>query len=122
MNNKHYSSSQEQIIAIRIIWFIISLTTTSILLFVFFVKKQTILANTPLCISMSKYHIECSLCGMTRAFIEISHGKFHNAYLLNKGSILLFLSFLLNSLFFFIYAFNLIFFQKQKVTVFINDS
>ena len=99
---------KERKMAILIVWVIISLTTIMILLFPFIASKQTILENTPTCISKSQFNIECSLCGMTRAFIEISSGNYKNAYYLNKGSLYIYSSFILNSIIFLIYSFYLI--------------
>jgi len=90
--------------AIIAVWAVISVTTTFILLFPIFANKQTVLNYSPTCISISKFNVECSLCGMTRAFIEISNGHFNRAYLLNKGSILVFSMFLINSISFLFYT------------------
>jgi hypothetical protein len=89
---------------ILIVWIIISIITSLIILFPFFTDKQTVLQNTPTCISKSQFNIECSLCGMTRAFVEISNGNFDKAYKLNQGSYYLYISFLLNFTSFIIYS------------------
>ena len=46
---------------------------------------------------MSLYGEECFMCGMTRAFIEISGGNFFNAYNLNRLSLFLFSALVINS-------------------------
>lgn len=91
-----------------------------ILLFPFFADKQTVLENTPTCISKSQFNVECSLCGMSRAFIEISNGCFGNAYDLNKGSLFIYSSFLLNSIIFITYSIYFTLFKRQ--TAYINDT
>lgn len=101
MNNR---KSKEQIAAVLIVWMIISIITTIVLIISFFIEKQAVLQLTPTCISKSQFNIECSLCGMSRAFIKISNYEFSEAYNLNNGSIFVYLSFLLNSLIFIIYA------------------
>lgn len=91
-------------VAILIVWIIISIITTTIILFPFFADKQTVLENAPTCISKSQFNVDCSLCGMTRAFIEISNGNFRNAYNLNNGSLFVYLSFIFNSSSFITYS------------------
>jgi hypothetical protein len=60
--------------------------------------SNTVLEATPTCYSVSRFNRECSLCGMTRAFIEITNLNLKAATLLNSGSIPLFLIILLNSI------------------------
>ena len=97
---KAHKAHKEQKAAILIVWFIISLITTTIILFPFVFDRQTILENSPKCISKNHFNIDCSLCGMTRAFIEISNGNFSTAYELNKGSLYIYSSFILNIIIF----------------------
>ena len=50
--------------------------------------------NLPLpesCGSRLMFGIDCPACGLTRAFISISHGKFLNAWLFNPASFLTYL-------------------------------
>jgi len=103
--NDHYKQKtyKEQKTAVLIVWSIISIITTSIILFTLFVDEQTVLENSPTCFSMSQFNVECSLCGMTRAFIEISSGNFRDANHLNHGSLIIYMFFLLNSIVFLAY-------------------
>ena len=106
--------------ALKIIWMVITLLTTLLILIPFIVDRDKILNNTPVCISVSKYNVECALCGMTRAFIEISNGNFIKAYTLNKGSLFLYVAFLANSLIFILNSiYSKIF--KNRISI-INDS
>lgn len=91
-------------VAVFIVWIIISIITTTIILFPFFADKKTVLENTPTCISKSQFNVDCSLCGITRAFIEISNGNFRNAFNLNNGSLFVYLSFIFNSSIFIAYC------------------
>lgn len=51
-----------------------------------FFFPEILLKISPLCISKIYANEECFMCGMTRAFIEISNGNFSNAYSLNQLS------------------------------------
>lgn len=57
------------------------------------------LSLSPVCLSISQYNIECSLCGMTRAFVAISNFDFHSAWIFNRSAIGLYLLFLINIVF-----------------------
>ena len=120
MNTSKQKKYKELKVSLFIVWTIITVTIFIILFISFFLNKQTVLNISPTCISKSQFNVECSLCGMTRSFLEISHGSFMNAYNLNKGSIFLYSIFLLNSILFIIYVFNFIFFRK--ITDFIDDT
>lgn len=85
------------------IWTILSIIMTLILLIPFFLNKQKILQITPICLSKKQFNVECFMCGMTRAFIEISQGNLKGAQIFNKYSLFLYLSFLLNSIVFFVF-------------------
>ena len=117
VNNRKQIKYREQKLALLIVWTIITLIITIVILFPFFADRQTVLKNAPTCISKSQFNVECSLCGMTRAFIEISNGSFSNAIDLNRGSIVIFFTFALN---FFIFIFYLIF--KLRSTKIIDDT
>ncbi|MCC6636623.1 MAG: DUF2752 domain-containing protein [Ignavibacteriaceae bacterium] len=67
---------------------------------------------SPVCLSISQYNTECSLCGMTRAFVAISNFDFGSAWTLNRAAIGLYLFFLINIFFALRRAFILI--SKQK--------
>jgi len=112
-----HKRTKERKVAILITWTIISVITTIILLFPLFADKQTVLKNAPTCISKSRFNVECQLCGMTRAFIEISNGCFTNAYNLNKGSLIVYLSFLLNSIVFIVHSIYITFFKKLNMNI-----
>ena len=45
----------------------------------------------PTCASRQLFNIECPGCGMTRAFISISHGQFARAWHFNPASFLVYL-------------------------------
>ncbi len=83
-----------------IAWAAISVVTALITISPFFMDRQNILKNSPTCISKKQFNVDCSLCGMTRAFIEISSGNFSNAHDLNKGSLYVYFSFVLNFILF----------------------
>lgn len=69
------------------------------IIFPLFFDSNTVLEATPTCYSVARFNKECSLCGMTRAFIEITNLNLKTATLLNRGSVPLFLIILLNSIF-----------------------
>jgi len=81
-----------------IVWTIITAVTLVVLILPFILDYKTILSNTPVCLSIQQYNVECSLCGMTRAFIEISNGNIKAALLLNKGSMAIYFLFLFNAI------------------------
>lgn len=80
-----------------IVWTILTIITASTLLLPFLADSQVILQHTPVCVSQRQFHVECGLCGMTRAFIAIAAGHFGRAWQLNSGSLLLYAGFLANS-------------------------
>lgn len=93
-----------QKLPILIVWIIVSLIILIVILISFFIDRQIILKIIPTCISKRQFNTECSFCGMSRAFIEISNGKLKNAYNLNKGSIYLYSVLLLNSIIFIMFS------------------
>jgi hypothetical protein len=103
-------------VALLSVWTIVSIVTTFILLLPFLVDRQTILKDTPTCISKKQFNIECSLCGMTRAFIEISNGHIKNAVSINKGSIFFYTTFLVNAILIIFYATNK-FLHRKKLAI-----
>ena len=96
MDDLKQKKHREQKVAILIVWTVISVATAIIVIFPFFADRKTVLKSSPTCISKKQFNVECSLCGMVRAFIEISNGNFSNAYDLNKGSLFVYSSFVLN--------------------------
>lgn len=93
------NNNQELKNTIRIVWQISAVLSILILLLLFFIDDNQLLSISPTC-EYQKIGKECFLCGSTRAFIEIKHFNFKNAFALNKGSVLLFCLFLLNSILF----------------------
>ncbi|MBK7867654.1 MAG: DUF2752 domain-containing protein [Ignavibacteriales bacterium] len=57
------------------------------------------LSLSPVCLSVSQYNTECSLCGMTRAFVAISNFDFGSAWTINRAATGLYLLFLTNIVF-----------------------
>lgn len=88
--------------AIWIVWVIYSIFISIVILALFIFNGQFLIALSPHCESIRRFGVECSICGMTRAFIEISNGDMIQAIRLNKGSIGLFVVFLINTLIFII--------------------
>ena len=86
-----------------VVWIIISIVTAAILILPLIITDQLILEISPTCSSIKKYNKDCIMCGMTRAFIQISHANFLSAQRLNKGSIVLYCSFLSNLILFCIF-------------------
>lgn len=93
-----------------VVWSVITIISFGVILFSFFADKQTVLNNSLTCVSKSKFNTECSLCGMTRAFIEIANGNISNAISFNKGSVPLYFVVLLN---FIVYIYYFIFRVKS---------
>lgn len=98
--------------AIRITWIIIGIIGCSAIIISGFLNPIH-LKFVPICPSLSIKR-ECILCGMTRAFIKIGNLNFKAAYLLNKGSIFLYIGILLNAFFTIIYLIKLSYFNKLK--------
>lgn len=78
------------------VWVILSLAAFFILLVPFIFPESTIYSLTPLCESKRLGKGECPLCGMTRAFIEISKGDFSGALISNRFSLALYGIFVIN--------------------------
>ena len=96
MNCLNYKISNEFKTAITIVWYVLSLVIVMILV-LSFIKPMSIINEIPIC----EYKLQeksCVLCGMTRAFLEITIGNFQKANRLNQGSILLFSFFILNTI------------------------
>ncbi|MCX6248813.1 MAG: DUF2752 domain-containing protein [Bacteroidetes bacterium] len=100
---------QERKAALLIAWAILSVLAIFILLFPLVADKETVLRASPVCISKSQFNTECSFCGMTRAFIDITNGSFSAAWSLNKGSLFLYSLFLVNSILFLIFSVHRLF-------------
>ncbi|MBS1552327.1 MAG: DUF2752 domain-containing protein [Bacteroidetes bacterium] len=72
-----------------------------VILFLSFIFPEVLLNISPVCVSRLLYGRECFMCGMTRAFVEISSGRFSEAFELNKFSVFIFIMFTINSILFF---------------------
>ncbi len=60
---------------------------------------KTSLGLSPVCLSIIQNNTECSLCGMTRAFVAISNFDFNSAWNLNRLAFVLYPLFLTNMVF-----------------------
>lgn len=87
-------------VASFIVWTVLSVIMLFILLMPFFLSHDRILQLAPNCVSRIKYNRECSLCGMSHAFIAISEGKIRHAYSYNKAAIPTYVFFAFNELIF----------------------
>lgn len=87
--------------AITIVWIIISIVVVCIILSSIFLNADYF-KSIPTC-EAKLNNATCSFCGMTSAFIQIGLLNFKQATYLNSGSILLYVTMLINSLFFFAY-------------------
>jgi len=108
--------------ALKIVWIIFSALVLLVMVITFF-SAGTLHEISPVCISKSLYGEECFMCGMTRAFAEISSGNIYNAGILNKLSPYLFSVMTLNSVIFILYVsgkLRSIFIRKRSVTNFQN--
>lgn len=73
-------------------------------------NPELFLELSPVCLSKSLHNTECFMCGTSRAFAEISSGKFYEAYALNKLSPLIYLVFLISG----VYLISVIFLHLKK--------
>ena len=89
--------------AIKIVWILYSALILIVILITIF-SPETLYKISPVCYSVSLYGVECFMCGMTRAFVEISDGNFQNAGTLNSLSIYVFGLMAFNSILFIFYA------------------
>lgn len=91
--------------AFKVIWFGFSIfTLTIILTSVFF--PETLLNISPECLSKKLNGTECFMCGTTRAFTEAGSGDFAGGYRLNRFSLFVYFSFILNGIMFFAFIIN----------------
>ncbi|MEO8209711.1 MAG: DUF2752 domain-containing protein [bacterium] len=90
-------------LSLEIAWIIYSLIILSVLILSAFFP-EVLIKISPVCISKMYYGEECFMCGMTRAFVEISKGDFSKAYSFNNFSLILFSLFVLNELLFLYYS------------------
>lgn len=88
--------TKDIISSILIAWGTISILIITVLVIPFFINIDFISQEIPIC--PSKLNNEsCLLCGMTRAFVEISNGNFSVAHTLNSLSIPLYSLCIINS-------------------------
>lgn len=92
-----FNQNQDLKSALRIVWKISAVLSILILLLLFFIDDDKLLSISPTC-DYQKIGKECFLCGSTRAFIEIKHFNFDNAFNLNPFSIFIFGLLILNSI------------------------
>ncbi len=94
-------------ISLKSVWIIFSLIiTTGLTISVLY--PETLISAAPVCYSKILFNTECFMCGMTRAFINISAGKFSEASDLNVMSIAVYFIFAVNTIVFLYYLFLLI--------------
>jgi hypothetical protein len=82
--------------ALAIAWLVVTSVVLSIQAAPFFLSADTITALTPVCEWKAKYHRECPVCGMTTGFILISNGRLREAERHNRGSVPLWVLWLVN--------------------------
>ena len=84
--------------SLRIVWFVVSFIFLVALAAPFALGRDRIAQLLPPCEWKVKYHRECAFCGMTTAFLDISHGQFNDAERANHAGIPLYLLFVSNEL------------------------
>ena len=82
--------------AFRLAWYVLSGMALTVLLVSLLLPEELMLNLSQAC---RLPHAGCGLCGMTRAFVEISHGDFGAARSLNPLSPLLWGAMAVNGLF-----------------------
>lgn len=83
-----------------IVWAVLSLAALFVLIVPFVLPESIIYKIVPLCESKRLGLGQCPLCGMTRAFVEISKGDFTRAFYSNRASVALYFILVLNQLLF----------------------
>ena len=86
--------------SIFIFWSIVSIVSLIVIVSPFLFTESKILLFSPKCYSKLLLNQECSLCGMTRGFIQISRGNFDSAIMYNQYSPFIYFLFFMNSFFF----------------------
>ena len=92
------TTAQEIRIAITSAWLIVSAILFLILLSFYLVPDNALISLSTACQIQHHNQEPCPLCGMTRAFMAISHGKLDQATAFNSWSIVLYGIFLANGL------------------------
>ncbi|PIP05518.1 MAG: hypothetical protein CO012_11310 [Syntrophobacterales bacterium CG_4_8_14_3_um_filter_49_14] len=72
--------------AIFLVWLFLSAITLLVIVSSAVFSMDTLNAIIPQCEWKVKYNQECPLCGMTRGFIFMSHGRFSSASMVNSFS------------------------------------
>lgn len=90
--------------AFLVVWLLISSFLLLILLVPFILSEKAVLQLSAICVSSNHGPAQCPLCGMTRAFVAISRGNFHEALQLNRGSIGLYLAFVVDGVLALLYS------------------
>lgn len=82
----------------RIVWVTLSLLILAVLVSPFALGRERLARIVPMCESKAKYGRECSLCGMTTSFLDISEGRLGEASHANRAGIPLYLVFVVNEI------------------------
>jgi hypothetical protein len=82
----------------RIVWVTLSLVILAILASPFALGRDRVARIVPVCESKAKYGRECTLCGMTTSFLDISEGRLGEASHANRAGIPLYLLFVANEI------------------------
>lgn len=90
--------AQDTRIAITSVWLISSAILLLAFLAPYLLPESTLLSLSGACQLQHHNHEPCALCGMTRAFIAISRGHFHDAAAFNRSSVALYGILLANEL------------------------
>lgn len=85
-------------VSLLTVWLVIGIVIFTVLITPFILPAQTVKDLAPVCEWKIKYNKTCPLCGMTRAFINISAGNFYAAQKLNRFSVGLYSIFILNEI------------------------
>lgn len=81
-------------------WLIVSALLLGVLVAPFALSDAELDRLVPVCEWKARYNRECPACGLTTAFLLISHGEIVQAQLQNRASLPLYLGFVLNSILF----------------------
>lgn len=98
-----YKFKKDLSIALNAVWVIVSVFISAVLLLSVF-YPEALLSSAPVCFSKALYNTECFMCGMTRAFNEISRGNFIQANELNSFSNIIYMLFVMNTAALFFYS------------------
>lgn len=79
-------------------WLFVSCLLVFVLAAPHLLPHNLILDATPACEAKTRFNTECSLCGMTTAFLRIAEGDMQGAANANRAGVALYGVFLLNEL------------------------